>query len=255
MAVHFSEEEQKELEQNEAEIYKKRTKESEAEERKNLSWRDKLVHFQYYYLKTCLIILVIAVMVGLQIHDYLTKDKVALFISIQGEVLMDETITELEEELSQYLGFKGRETVRISMESDDYQIQTYLYSGTTDMIIASEEDFSEWAKSDYLFNGNVHKEVAFYNEYPVEYRFYSQIMSGEDIRKNLHDTDIEPSDKTEYLCGISLKDSDKYKQIGGMIQKPVVGINCAAKHAEEAKQIIQYFMDNGQKLKTKAVIK
>lgn len=255
MAVHFSKEEQEELEKSNAEIYKKRTKESEAEERKNLSWREKLVHFQYYYLKTCLIVLVILAMVGLQIYDYFTKDQVALFVEIQGEVLSDETIEALEDELSEYLGFRGREKVRISQGGNNQQIQTYLYSGTIDVLIASNEDFSEWAKSDYLFNQNVHDEVAFYKDYPTEYYYYSQIMTGEDIRNNVHDTDIEPSDKTEYLCGLSLKDSDKYKQIGGLIPDPVAGISAASKHVEEAEQLIVYLMDNAQKLETKAVTK
>lgn len=255
MAVHFSKEDQENLEKDQAEIYKKRTKESEAEERKNLSWREKLTHFQYYYLKTCLVVLVIIAMVGLQVYDYFTKDQVALFVGIQGEVLMDETIEELEEELSEYLGFRGREKVRISLESDQRQIQTYLYSGTIDVFIASSEDFSEWAKSDYLFNQNVHEEVDFYADYPVEYRFYSQIMTGEDIRSNVHDTNVKPSDKTEYLCGLSLKDSDKYKQIGGLIPDPVVGINYNSKHTEEAKQLVLYLMDNEQKMRTKAVTK
>lgn len=255
MAVHFSKEEQEELEKDSAEIYKKRSKESEAEERKNFSWREKLVHFQYYYLKTCLVILVVLAMVGLQVYDYFTKDQVALFVAIQGEVLDDETMEELEDELSEYLGFRGREKVRISLGGDNHQIQTYLYSGTIDVLIASEEDFSEWAKSDYLFNQNTHDEVAFYADYPTQYRFYSQIMTGEDIRNNVHDTNIEPSDKTEYLCGLSLKDSDKYKQIGGLIPDPVAGINVASKHIEEAEQLVTYFMDNAQKLQTKAATK
>lgn len=254
MAVHFSKEEQEELEKNNAEIYKKRSKESEAEERKSWTWREKLVHFQYYYLKICLVILVVLAMVGLQIYDYFTKDQVALFVEFQGEVLTDETVAALEEELSQHLGFRGREKVRISQGVDNRQIQTHLYSGTIDVMIASEEDFSEWAESDYFLNQNVNDEVAFYADYPTEYRYYSQIMTGEDIRSNLHDTNVEPSDKTEYLCGLSLKDSEKYKQIGGLISDPVAGISAASKHIVEAEQLITYLMDNTQKLETKAVI-
>lgn len=254
MAVHFSEEEKKKLEQNEAEIYKKRTKESEAKERENFTFKEKLTNFQYYYLKPCLIALVIVAMVGLQIYDYFTKDTVALFISIQGDVLTDETVEALEEELSEYLHFREGETVRISQETDNYQIQTYLYSGTADIIIASREDFSEWAESDYLFNENVHDEVAFYADYPEEYRFYSKIITGEDVRNNTEDTEIQASDQTDYFCGISLKDSDKYKQIGGLISDPVAGISCASKHVEDAQSVLQFLMDNSQTLETKAVI-
>ncbi|MDO4167152.1 MAG: hypothetical protein Q4D32_07085 [Eubacteriales bacterium] len=255
MAVHFSEEEKKKLEKNEAEIYKKRSKESVKQEWENFTWKEKLQNFQYYYLKPCLIALIIVAMVGLQVYDYFTKDTVALFITIQNEVLTDETIENLEKELSEYLHFRKGEVVRINQATDNYQIQTYLYSGTTDIIIASESDFSEWAESDYLFNQNVHEEVSFYADYSEEYRFYSKIITGEDVRQNTTDTDIQPSDQTNYYCGISLKDSEKYKQIGGMISDPVAGISCASKHTEEAKMILQYFMDNSQKLETKAVVK
>lgn len=255
MAVHFSEEEQKKLKQDEAEIYKKRTKESEAEERKNFTLKQKLQNFQYYYLQTLLIALVIIAMIGWQIYDYVTKDKVSLFILVQNDVLTDETVDSLEKELAEYLHFKKGEVVRISMVSDDYQIQTFLYSGTADMIIASEEDFSEWAVSDYLSNQNVHKEAAFYADYPEEFRYYSQIVTGEDVRSNTTDTNVKPSDPTQYNCGLYLTDSEKYKQIGGMIQKPVVGMNYAGKHLEEAGRIVQYLMDNTQKMETKQTVK
>lgn len=254
MAVHFSEEEKEKLEQNKAEIYKKRTRESEAEERKNLTTKEKIQNFQYYYLKSCLIALVIIAMIGMQIYDQITKDKVSLFIIVQNDVLTDETIKEVEKELAEYLNFRKGEVVRISQNTDNYQIQTYLYSGTADMIIASEEDFSEWAVSDYLFNQNVHKQVAFYADYAEEYHYYSKIITGEDIRSNTKDTNVKPSDPTEYYCGVSLKDSEKYKQIGGLIQKPVVGINYAAKHEEDAKKVVQYLMDNSQKMKAKAKV-
>lgn len=255
MAVHFSEEEQKKLEQDRAEIYKKRTRESEAEERKNFTFKQKIQNFRYYYLQTSLIVLVIIAMVGWQIYDYVTKDKVSLFILIQNDVLTDETVDSLQKELSEYLHFKKGEVVRISVATDAYQIQTFLYSGTADMIIASEEDFSEWAVSDYLFNQNVHQEAAFYADYPEESRYYSQIVTGEDVRSNTTNTDVEPSDPTEYNCGVYLTDSEKYQQIGGMLPKPVVGINFAAKHVEDAQRIVQYLMDNTQKMETKQIVK
>lgn len=255
MAVHFSEEEQKKLEQDEAEIYKKRSKESEAEERKNFTFRQKIQNFKYYYLQTCLIAIVIIAMIGWQVYDYVTKDDVAMFILIQKDVLTDETIDSLEKELAEYLHFREGETVRITLASDNYQIQTFLYSGTADLIIASEEDFSEWAVSDYLSNQNVHGEVSFYADYSEDLRYYSQIITGEDVRSNTTDTDVKPSDPTQYNCGLYLTESEKYKQIGGMIQKPVIGLNYAGKHKDDSRRVVQYLMDNSQKMETKQIVK
>lgn len=247
MAIHFSEEEQERLEKNKAEIYKKRTKETNQEDIRNLSWKGKLKQFRDYYLKGVVIGIIIIALVGVQIWDVTHKESVELFISIQGDAINDNQIEQIEDQLNEYLGLrKGKETVRISIDSDIHQIQTYLYTGTTDILIAPKEDFENWAKSGYFFAQNGNKEVGFYQDYPEEYRVYSKIISGEDVRENTTDTEIEPSDPTEYYCGVSLKDSKKYRQIGGMVKEPVIGINCESKHVEEAVAFLKYMMDNSK---------
>lgn len=64
------------------------------------------------------------------------------------------------------------------------------------------------------------EEVAFYSEYPEKYRRYTQYISGEDVRSNTTDKNMKASDKTQYFTGLSLEDSDKYKQLGGMLPDP-----------------------------------
>ena len=57
-------------------------------------------------------------------------------------------------------------------------------------------------------------------------------------------SDTKASDKTEYNCGIYLSDSQKYRQMGGQLDKPVLGIATSTKHIEYATQFAKYMMDN-----------
>lgn len=249
MAVHFSKEEQEKLEKDNAAIYQNHSDEAIKEETKNLSFTGKLKQFRDYYLKAVIVGIVVLAMVVLQIRDLVNKEKIMLFISIQGDVIDDNVKDSLVDYLNEYLGLKeGKETVRISLDSDIQQIQTYLYTGTTDILIAPEEDFNKWASASYFFAANGNEEVAFYNDYPEEYHVYSQFISGEDVRSHTEDTNFVPSDKTLYYTGVSLKDSEKYKQIGGLIEDPVAGINYETKHLEEAVAVMKYFMDNSLKM-------
>ena len=61
-------------------------------------------------------------------------------------------------------------------------------------------------------------------------------------------SDTKASDKTEYNCGIYLSDSQKYRQMGGQLDKPVLGIATSTKHIEYATQFAKYMMDNNKKM-------
>lgn len=275
MAVHFSEEEKEKLEKNESAIYQEHSDEDIKKEIQNLSFFGKIKQFRDYYLKALIVAIVVVAIVAVQIYDTANKDKVLLFISIQGDAIDDNSTEALEQELNRYLGYKDKETVRISLDSDTQQIQTYLYSGTTDILIAPEEDFKKWGAAGYFYAANqkvestdqkgdaddtgeeteVTNPVTFYYDYPEQYRVYTQFLSGEDVRKNLKDTNYVPSDKTQYYSGVSLKDSEKYKAMGGMIPDAVAGISCETKHIEDATAIMKYLMDNSIKWKGKNTTK
>ena len=237
MAVHFSDEEKEKLKQDKASIYEDHTDEAIKEETKNLSWKGKLKQFQHYYLKGVIIAVVIIAMIGLQVYDAVTKADVLLFICVQGDVIDDDNVEKIQKALNEYLGYQdGKETVRLSLDGDDQQIQTFLYSGTADLLICSEENLEKWGHAGY-----------FYSEYPEKYRRYTQYISGEDVRSNTTDKNMKASDKTQYFTGLSLEDSDKYKQLGGMLPDPVIAMSNESKHPEDAEKIIRYLMDNSLK--------
>ena len=130
MAVHFSDEEKEKLKQDKASIYEDHTDEAIKEEIKNLSWKGKLKQFQHYYLKGVIIAVVIIAMIGLQVYDAVTKADVLLFICVQGDVIDDDNVEKIQKALNEYLGYQdGKEPFRLSLDGDDQQIQTFLYSG------------------------------------------------------------------------------------------------------------------------------
>ena len=254
MAVHFSDEEKEKLKQDKASIYEDHTDEAIKEEIKNLSWKGKLKQFQHYYLKGAIIAVVIIAMIGLQVYDAVTKADVLLFICVQGDVIDDDNVEKIQKALNEYLGYQdGKETVRLSLDGDDQQIQTFLYSGTADLLICSEENLEKWGHAGYFYSENGkdgakgNEEVAFYSEYPEKYRRYTQYISGEDVRSNTTDKNMKASDKTQYFTGLSLEDSDKYKQLGGILPDPVIAMSNESKHPEDAEKIIRYLMDNSLK--------
>lgn len=252
MAVHFSKEEEEKLKKNESEIYQEHDDDSIKEEIKNLGFVGKLKQFRDYYLKGTIVALIVIAMAVVSLYDYVNKDKVRLFIAIQGDVLEDEQIKSLEQDLNEYLGFKKGETVRLSVNGDYQQIQTYLCSGTIDLLITPESDFPKLSTAGYFFAANKNKEVKYYNQYQ-DYKVTSKFISGEDVRKNLKDTKIDPEDKTEYFFGLSLRDSESYnKEFGGMMKDGVVATSSEAQHLEEAEKVVKLLMDNNKSLKIKS---
>ena len=48
---------------------------------------------------------------------------------------------------------------------------------------------------------------------------------------------------------IYLTNSEKYRQIGGGIEKPVAGISRESKHVRNARKFITYMLDNSKEMK------
>ncbi|MCD7826727.1 MAG: hypothetical protein LUH14_12320 [Clostridiaceae bacterium] len=247
MAMQFSEEDQEKLKNSKSELYKKRTKETNDEDIKNLSKIGKIRHFMQYYFKTLLIIVVIAaVFLAWIVQAMLDRDINVLYVAIEKDVFDEEEIADFQQILEEYFQTSDRETVVVDVDCSHSQLQTYLYTGTVDVVISEEESYKHWAKSAYFMDTTDYSEVSFYNNYDEEYRLYSQYVSGEDVRNNTTDQigETEASDQTEYYCGIYLTDSDKYKELGGFVEKPVIGISVNSANTEYAQQFIEYMLDN-----------
>lgn len=252
MAMHFSKEDQDKLKNSGAEIYKKRKDKPTKEEVKNLSVKGKIQHFFDYYFKASLaVVLAICLVAAFIIHTVTDRAVCSLYIAAKHDILTEEQVPFVEEAIAEYLGLDPeREYVTIDISCTDQQLQTYFYAGTADILITDEEHFKEWGQAEYFYAAETNKEVAFYEKYEDKYRYRTAYITGEDVLNNkTEDTlDTKAGDDTEYNCGLYLTDSEKYRQIGGAHQKPVIGIATTTKRLPEAKKFVKFMMDNEKKL-------
>lgn len=252
MAMQFSKEDQEKLKNDKSEIYKKRKDKPTQEEIANLSVKGKIEHFLDYYMKAAIAVVVaVCLVIGFIVHTITDTAVCSLYIAVKHDIIAEEQVPFVEEAIADYLGFDpDKEFVTLNISCTDQQLQTYFYSGTADILITDEEHFKDWGQAEYFYATETNKEVAFYEEYEDKYRYRTQYVTGEDVLNNTtKDTlDTEASDKTEYNCGLYLTDSEKYRQIGGAHEKPVIGIATTTKHFAEAKKFVKYMMDNSKEM-------
>lgn len=252
MAIHFTEEEKEQLKNNPAEIYRKRTDETNKQDIENLSREGKWQYFKDYYLKITIIgVIVLGFLVFFAVQAATRKPSNAIYIAIQRDVLDEARVQAFKEALEKHMKLDTDvEVVTVDTGCNDQQLQAYFYAGTADILITSEENYEKWGSSEYFFDANTDKEVAFYKDYDEKYRYYTKYITSEDVLNNKETAKTEKgSDQTEYNCGLYLTDSEKYKQLQGQFKKPVIGISKATERLTEAREFVQYMMDNTQKMK------
>lgn len=252
MAMQFSEEDREKLKKDKSAIYQKRSDKVSKEEIANLSGKGKWQHFVDYYLKATVgILLVICLIVGGMIHTFMNRKMCALYIAIQKDMIAEEQVPFVQEAVAQYLELDtDREEVTIDISCSDKQLQAYFFAGTADILITDEESFRKWGQAEYFYAAEKNSEVDFYKEYDEKILYRSKYVTGEDVLNDMEKEAKEatPSDETEYTCGLYLTESEKYRQIGGAIKKPVLGISITTKHLPEAEAFVKYMLDNSKEL-------
>lgn len=251
MAIHFTEEEKEQLKNNPSEIYRKRTEETNRQDVENLSQQGKWQYFKDYYLKAAVIgVIIIGLLVLFAVQGMTRKPSNALYIAIQKDALDEDRVEAFRAALEKHMKLDTDvERVTIDVGCSEHQLQTYFYTGTADILITSEENFEQWGHAQYFFDAETDKEVGFYKDFDDKYRYRTKYITSEDVLKNKETAKTEKgSDQTEYNCGLYLTDSEKYGQLNTFLTKPVIGISRATERLTEAREFVQYMMDNSQKL-------
>ena len=252
MAIHFTEEEKEQLKNDPSEIYRKRTEETNKQDVENLSQQGKWEYFKDYYLKFVIIgVIILGVLVVFAVQAMTRKPSSALYIAIQKDALDEDRVEAFRTALEEHMKLDTDvERVTVDVGCSEQQLQTYFYTGTADILITSEENFNKWGRSQYFFDAETDEEVAFYKEFDDKYRYRTKYITGEDVLNNKETAKTEKgSDQTEYNCGLYLTESEKYGQLETFLTKPVIGISRATGRLTEAREFVQFMMDNSQKLK------
>lgn len=248
MAMNFSEEEKKKMLADDSEIYQKREDGLDANngELKKLKGRKKGEYFRQYYMGSVAVLLVIAILAVLFFKNaFERKPQCALYIAIEDDVLDEQKVADFEKEIEKYLNIDGKkEYVKIDNGTDAKQVQTYIYSGVVDVVIASEDTYKRWSREGCMTEPGTSDTVSFYNDYDKEKKFFSEYVSGEDVRESDETANkARSADGKTYNFGLYLNGSSKYtKGLGGLLNKPVIGISAASKHAEEAAEFVKWMM-------------
>ncbi len=251
MAIHFTEEEKERLKSDPSEIYQKRTEETKKKDIENLSQKGKWQYFKDYYLKIAVIGLIAIVFLAVfAVQAATRKPTNALYIVIQKDALDENRVEAFKAALEKHMGLDTDvEVVTIDVGCSDHQLQAYLYAGTADVVITSEEHFKKWGRSGYFFDAETDKEVSFYGEYDEKDRYRTKYVTSQDVLNNKKTAMTEKgSDQTDYNCGLYLTESEKYGQMETFLEKPVVGISIATKRLTEAREVVRYMMDNSQEM-------
>lgn len=248
MAMNFSEEEKKKMLSDDSEIYQKREDGLDANSGrlKKLKGREKREYFRQYYMGTVAIVLIAVILVVIFFKNaFEKKPQCALYIAIEDDVLDEEKVADFEKEVEKYLNIDtDREYVKIDNGTDVQQVQTYIYSGVIDVVIASEDTYKTWSNEGCMMEPDTSDTVAFYKKYDKDKLFFAEYISGEDLRESKEGAgNVKSLSGEKYNFGLYLNDSKKYKEtLGGVLKKPIIGISATSKHTEEAKAFVKWMM-------------
>lgn len=226
-------------------IYQQRDDTNYKEEYEKLDRKGKFQFFKDYYLQTILIVAALVLIGGYYLVKAVTKPQNILYIAICDDTFQEDKVEELERAVGTYLGLDNkREVVEINTNFShtngtlSEQLQSYIYAGSCDVVIASEEGFEGLASAGYFLEPDTSDAVAVFKEQEEQNRFYFPVVDGEQIRGE------KELDATKYNFGISVKDCAKYKALGGFQDTAVLGVTNSSKRQEEAAAFLQFLLDD-----------
>lgn len=225
-----------------AAIYVPREEKSEKQKLKEMNFKEKVSYFKDYYLVKTIIGLAVLGFATYFIYTVVTpKPETLLDAAIVNYTFSDETVNKVSEDMNKllvkdpkkenitidasfYLG-NGNDTSEYTMGSQQ-RLQTYMFSGEIDVVIAPESVFQTFATSGYL---DKLTEVL-----PTEF-----ITSFTDSIFNSTTSDNPVSG----AYGIYLDNTALFKEVSNTSDRPVLGILVNSKHKDNGVEFIKYLYD------------
>jgi hypothetical protein len=144
-----------------AEIYQKREQLTEKQKLSNMTFKEKLVHFNSYYrMKTILIITLVALVVYFAYSILTPSPETVLYAAVVNNAVGDETAATLQTDFGKHLGINTN-TQDILVDTSFYlgtednaseytiansqKLTTYIFAKEIDVIIAPESVFANYA--------------------------------------------------------------------------------------------------------------
>ena len=235
-----------------ASIYSSHKDIPEKEKWKGMDRKGKLKHFKEYYLAPIIIGIIIVGFAGYLIGDAVTKYRDVSFLSVVvNDDLDDDKLTGFNDSFLEYIdGNPKKEKVDIS---DAYllsgsngadsvnaaqSITSYIYAKQLDTIISDKGYFDHYATLGCFADLSTLLTKEQYEKYK-DYIYYPEIKEDASLAPAPDDMDtIRP--ETTYPCGICLKESSVYKDLGGAQTDPVIGIIVTSQRKETAVKFLEF---------------
>lgn len=225
-----------------ASIYAPREEKSEKQKLKEMNFKEKAAYLRDYYLVKTLVGLAI---LGFAVYFTYTivspKPVTLLDAAIVNYSLSDETVNKITEDMNNllvknpkkenimidasfYLG-NGSDTSEFTMGSIQ-KLQTYMYSGEIDVVIAPESVFQSYARSGYLSK-------------------LTDVLPTELLTSFSDSIFNSPTDDNPVAgaYGVYLDKATLFKDISNDADKPVLGILVNSKHQDNGAAFIKYLFD------------
>lgn len=228
-----------------AEIYKKKTKEDEEKIRKNMTGKEKIQFFKDYYLQTVIVVIVVAILAIWAAKDFFTPDKeVVLYVAVVDDSLGIEETDKMQKELEELYDIDP-ETQEIVLNTgfsssnldSMAQLTTYMYADEVDVVICSQKEFDTLAETGHFEVADSEGITSFYEDVDEEHRAYA-VPEETDEEGNRIEGTGEPMN-----FGVYLQDSQKMKDWGSVLDTSCAGIVITSKHKDNAVKFLKYMMD------------
>ena len=226
-------------------IYQQRNDKDYKAEYEKLDSKGKFQFFKDYYLQTIVVIAVLVIVGGYYLYGSLTKPQTVLYVAVCDDNLDEKQVEKLEKAVGTYLGLDNKhEIVTINTDYNSSngtlseQLQSYIYAGTCDVVIAPKKGFMSYASAGYFLEPDTSDTVALFKDWPEKKRLYCPVVDGEQIRGE------KDFDTTKYNFGIEISGCKKYKELEGLGKSAYAGITNSSKKQEEAAAFLKFLTDD-----------
>lgn len=229
-----------EIEDN-ASIYQKRNQNiSEKMKFSSMNRKEKIQHFNDYYRnKTIIAIIILGCIISLLYTVFSPKPETALYVAIVNDYLEEEKLNQSKTDLLSLLSFDEKahnivldssyflseDTSNITLASEQ-KLTTYIFSNEIDIIITDEKQFKSFASMGYFENLSHQLPTDLYTDFTDDF-FLAD----------------DPEGNSYNAYGIYLDNSTTYKQLGSILERPVVGIVANSNRKKTAVNYIRYLFE------------
>lgn len=207
---------------------------------KEMTWKQRGQYFMDYYFKITVVILIILCMVLSFVKTvFFDKTETKLSVIVINDSSMEFDQETMEEELRQRMGWteENQEISFTFLTTGSYEnevvLVTRLRAEAVDMIISDRGTFDQYVKNGFFDEAEKYIPKGMdLSEYLVTGRVEEIDDRGEVI-----------SQGEELAYGFDLRASEKYKELGGILEDPVIGVVVNGENRDAADEVIAYLME------------